>query len=129
MLRATNNRLRKSLPEMEPEPDQKTRWRLVKHIQDAKTDPSQKFIVDAIISINVETEKLLTNKAGLLEAERLPPSFATFMQHSRLLRLAWETEKVDAGDVPFPIEIDADIQRDVDSIRSALGVARTHMLR
>jgi hypothetical protein len=132
LLRATENGLRKSLPSKEVG-DEGERWRLVRHIEDARRTPAMKVIVEAILAINEGIETLLITKAGLMEGDSLPESFKDFMHHSKLLKLAWEHEEllrtegtgvVRIDDIPFNENIDQDIAKATSSIRSALDRAK-----
>lgn len=125
MLRVTSRSLRKSLRQSE---DDGSRWRLVRHIDEVKNNPAQARIAEAIIAINVQIEDVLVNKAGLMEGER-PSSFERFMHHSRLLRIAWEgsgtggtspSGVTTVEDVPFPDEIDDDLDIGRQAVRRAL---------
>lgn len=129
MLRSTSKSLRDSLPRYEPNGE---RWRLVRHLPDAKARDEYRIIVDEILRIGGAIEDLLINKAGLMESVDLPPSFAQFMHHSRLLRIAWELGAdfksepgvTDISDIPFPDEIDQDISKAIAVISAALEAAQ-----
>lgn len=126
MLRMTSRQLRKSLPQTA---NDGSRWRLVHHIKEIKGDRGACSIVEAIIAINIQIEEILITKAGLLEGDR-PASFDRFMHHSRLLKIAWDlgdepiassgTDQIGAGDVPFPDEIDDDLEAGRQSVKVAL---------
>jgi hypothetical protein len=129
MLRATSRRLRLSLPR---ETDAGDRWRLVGNIAQVKADPGAKLIVEAILEINGAIDGILIHKAGLMEGDVVPESFEKFMHHSRLLKLAWQSDAeivhdprlTGVADVPFPDEIDADIAAAVSAVQNALQEAR-----
>ncbi len=122
MLRMTTRELRRSLPAEEPEG---TRWRLVNHIDEVKRDVSQRAVAEAIISLNTQVEQILVGKAALIEGER-PPSLDKFMRHSKLLKIAWDLADgagaaVGLDDVPFPDEIDDELELGRSAVRAALA--------
>jgi hypothetical protein len=131
MLRVKSKHLRESLPDKEQDG---SKWRLVRHIAEVKASPGRARIVEEILAINARIEELLINKAGLMEGPA-PASFERFMHHSGLLKLAWEHDGeliednnngvVRPEDVPFPTEIDADIDVSRATVRTALDALRT----
>ncbi len=129
MLRATSRLLRDSLPKTEADGQ---RWRLVRHIEESRQKAEYRVIVEGILRISRAIEDILVAKAGLLEGEEIPASFSKFMQHSRLLQIAWgaptnvteQPDLVGVADVPFPDEIDQDIETAIASVQKHLRRAR-----
>ena len=120
ILRMTTRELRRSLPKREADG---SRWRLVDHLAEVKRDEGQRALVEAIIALNTQVEEVAMTKAGLIEGER-PPSLDKFVRHSRLLKIAWELgdRGGDLGveDVPFPDEIDEELDAGRQAVRAAL---------
>jgi hypothetical protein len=116
MYRETCNRLRKSLPAFEP--DGHTHWPLVDHLPEAKADHRMRLIVDEIVAINTAIEDLLIHKAGLMEPPDPTDNFRTFMEHSRLLQIAWRAS-TDLRIPHFPYGMDKDIEHSIKRIEAA----------
>lgn len=121
MLRRASQSLRTLLPSTNPDG---TDWRLVDHIEDIRNDRDEagRTAVEEILEINKQIEDLLVTKAGLFEYFPPPSSFDTFIAHTRLLRLAWKQGKNQTSKdrIPFPYEIDQDINKAIESIRGRL---------
>lgn len=126
MLTDTNLLLRESLPRRDERGED---WRLMHHLAEAWANTGDRVIVDQIIEVNKGVEQLLISKAGLMESS--PDSFRLFMQHSRLLQLAWAHEgapprpsgATTVEEVPFPRQLDADIDKAMETVRAALQAA------
>jgi len=125
ILRKESRRLWKQLP---PDPDPEpgvTEWRLIDHIEEIKSesDGRRRKVVDRILDINEQLREFIVGRAGLLLSFPAPDTFETFLIHSTTLAQHWD-RGVNVTDpnsyVPFPGEIDSDIDSAIESLRAGL---------
>ena len=101
-----------------------TKWKLIDHIEEinAEAGDHRRLIVGKILQLNDELSALIVGSAGLLEQFPPPTSFETFLEHAATLRIHWEqgTNASGVTHIPFPGEIDADIEAAIGRLRAAL---------
>lgn len=97
--RRRSERLRDQLPQKEPDG---SRWRLVHHIAETKSDPKLARIVDRIMDAGDKTAELIMSHAGLMEHFPPPGAFEKFVEHHVLLKMSWETGQDQDPDNSWP---------------------------
>lgn len=124
MRRMESRRLRKQLPDAASAESGKLDWHLLDHIEEIKneTNSHRRHIVKAILDINEELRALIVGAAGLLETFPPPESFEKFLEHARTLKIHWDQGRNAEGVtyLPFPGEIDEDIAKAIQKLRSEL---------
>lgn len=125
MLRRQSRSLWKQLP---PEPDPEpgvTKWKLIDHIEEiwAEPDDRRRMVVTSILEINEKLSELIIEKGGLLVEFPAPDTFETFLNHATTLRQHWERKRNvtdETSHVPFPGDIDRDINNAIEALRKKL---------
>lgn len=124
MRRMESRRLWKQLPGVAGAEPGKSDWHLLDHIEEIKSEARdhRRLVVEAILTINEELRGLIVGAAGLLESFPPPQSFEKFLEHARTLKIHWNEGKNAEGvtHLPFPGEIDDDIRKAIETLRSEL---------
>jgi len=96
-----------------------TAWRLLDHIPAVLNDERDKAIVDEIIKIDEQIEKLIIEKGGLVRGTETPQSFELFLGHFRILRLKMagtHNLKIKAEEY-YPRELNQYVERACQELR------------
>ena len=101
---------------------QQVRWRLVEHIEEAKTDADLSRAVETILAAGDEVVEILMKSAGLVAQDRVPEAFQRFVEHHDRLRRSWADGRSQpkGEQVPFPggVATDRDFSRCLEGSRS-----------
>lgn len=127
MRRMESRRLWKQLPGIPDAEPSSGVWNLIDHIEEIQAEAKaghhqRRLVVEAILGINHELRGLIVGAAGLLESFPPPESFERFLEHARTLKLHWEqgTNAKGVAYLPFPGEIDGDIEAAITKLRREL---------
>lgn len=116
LLLEQNRRLAQKLREGKGDPG---KWRLLDNLPQVLSNARDKAIVDEIMEIDAKVEDLIINKAGLIRSPRPPESFALFLGHYKILKLAIEGKerpRVDEFEY-YPRKLNDDVKEAYDAIQ------------
>lgn len=122
LLRRQSHYLWSKLREGKSDPD----WRLLNHIEEVKSDPTETAIAEELLRLNDLSQALILKHPALVYRQVLPDSFHKFLAHAGVVKVAFEMGKVPGRGqfIYYPSEFD----RDLESAYEALIAMRTREL-